>query len=164
MILQIRMYCTFTLFQESVCHNKLTYSIPERIYESKRILWCKSRDRGLGYGRQRWHGGCCHLFKTHVFEDGTVAFLLRERLTYHNVQENPYVTYLFVEGGTGYSGIRLYLKRIKEDNDSDLIARMTRSGLSPQEDKAKGPKHLVHFKIEKILQLIGSEKADIKIR
>jgi len=102
--------------------------------------------------------------RPHVFEDGTVAFLMRERLTYHNVQANPYATYLFVEGGTGYSGIRLYLKRIKEDNDPDLIAKMTRSGLSLQEDKAKGPKHLVHFRVEKILQLIGSEQANIKIR
>jgi hypothetical protein len=102
--------------------------------------------------------------RPHVFEDGTVAFLMREGLTYHNVQANPYATYLFVEGGTEYSGVRLYLKRIKEDNDPDLIARMTRSGLSPQEDKATGPKHLVHFRIEKILQLIGSEQADIKIR
>jgi Pyridoxamine 5'-phosphate oxidase len=99
--------------------------------------------------------------RPHVFEDGTVAFLMRERLTYRNVQANPYATYLFVEGGTGYSGIRLYLKRIKEDNDPDLITRMTRSGLSPQEDTAKGPKHLVHFRIEKILQLIGSEQANI---
>lgn len=102
--------------------------------------------------------------RPHVFEDGTVAFLMRERLTYHNVQANPYATYLFVEGGTGYSGIRVYLKRIKEDQDPDLIAKMTRSWLSPEEDKAEGSKHLVHFKIEKILQLIGSEQADIKIR
>jgi len=100
--------------------------------------------------------------RPHVFEDGTVAFLMRERLTYHNVQANPYAAYLFVEGGAGYSGIRLYLKMIKEDNDPDLIAKMTRSWLSPQEDKAKGAKHLVHFKIERILQLIGSEQADIK--
>jgi len=102
--------------------------------------------------------------RPHVFEDGTVAFLMRERLTYHNIQANPYATYLFVESGTGYSGVRLYLKKIKEDDDLDLIAKMTRSWLSPQEDKAKGPKHLVHFKIEKILQLIGSGQADIKIR
>jgi hypothetical protein len=101
--------------------------------------------------------------RPHVFEDGTVAFLLRERLTYHNVQANPYATYLFVECGTGYSGIRLYLKMIKEDSDTDLIAKMTRSWLSPKEDIAKGPKHLVHFRIEKILQLIGSEQADIRI-
>jgi len=101
--------------------------------------------------------------RPHVFEDGTVAFLMRERLTYHNIQANLYATYLFIEEGAGYSGIRLYLKKIKEDNDPDLIAMMTRSWLSPQEDKAKGPKHLVHFKIEKILQLIGSEQADIKI-
>ena len=102
--------------------------------------------------------------RPHVFEDGTVAFLMRERLTYHNIQANLYATYLFIEEGAGYSGIRLYLKKIKEDNDPDLIAKMTRSGLSPQEDKAKGVKHLVHFKIEKILQLIGSEQAAIKIR
>ena len=94
--------------------------------------------------------------RPHVFDNGTVAFLMREKLTHHNLQSNPYASYLFRESGPGYSGCRLHLKKIKEETDSPLIAEMTRGNLTPEEDKAKGPKYLVHFTVEKILPLIGS--------
>jgi hypothetical protein len=44
----------------------------------------------------------------YVFEDGEVARLLRDGLTYHDVQANlcPYAPYLFIAGGIGCSGIR----------------------------------------------------------
>jgi hypothetical protein len=153
----------FPLFRELVCHNQLADSIMEEDMNLKKYFDTNHGTGVLATADKDGMVDAAIYSRPHVFEDGTVAFLLRERLTYHNVQANPYATYLFVEGGSGYSGIRLYLKMIKEDNDPDLIAKMTRSWLSPQEDKAKGPKHMVHFKIEKILQLIGSEKADIKI-
>jgi len=40
---------------------------------------------------------------------------------------------------------------------------MTRGNLTLDEDRAKGPKYLVHFKVEKILPLVGSgrDAADI---
>jgi hypothetical protein len=98
--------------------------------------------------------------RPHVFNDGTVAFLMHERLTHHNLKSNPYASYLFREIEPGYSGIRLHLKKIREETDSPLIAEMTRGSLTPEEDKAKGPKYLVHFSIEKILPLIGSEKEE----
>ena len=94
--------------------------------------------------------------RPHVFDDGTVAFLMRKKLTHHNLQSNPHASFLFHERGPGYSGLRLHLKKIKEETDSPLIAKMTRGNLTPEEDKAKGPKYLVHFKVEKILPLIGS--------
>lgn len=94
--------------------------------------------------------------RPHVFDDGTIAFLMRQKLTHHNLQSNPYAMFLFHESAPGYSGIRLYLKKIKEETESPLIAKMTRGSLTPEEDKAKGPKYLVHFKVEKILPLIGS--------
>ena len=94
--------------------------------------------------------------RPHVFDNGTVAFLMREKLTHHNLQSNPYASYLFRESGPGYSGCRLHLKKIKEETDSPLLAKMTRGNLTPEEDKAKGPKYLVHFTVEKILPLIGS--------
>lgn len=97
--------------------------------------------------------------RPHVFDDGTVAFLMRKKLTHHNIQSNPYASFLFHESGPGYSGVRLHLKKIKEETDSPLIAQMTRGSLTPEEDKAKGPKYLVHFKVEKILPLIGSGKS-----
>ncbi len=94
--------------------------------------------------------------RPHIFDDGTIAFVMRQRLTHHNLQSNPFASYLFRESAPGYRGIRLHLKKIKEETDSPLIAEMTRASLTPEEDKAKGPKYLVHFSIEKRLPLIGS--------
>jgi hypothetical protein len=48
--------------------------------------------------------------RPHVFEDGTIAFVMRQRLTHDNLQSNPYASYLFRESGPGYTGIRLHLK------------------------------------------------------
>jgi hypothetical protein len=90
-----------------------------------------------------------------VMEDGMVCFIMRERLMYRNVIENPHAACMFIENGMGYQGIRLFLTKVREDNDQELIARMTRRHLSPEEDKAKGPKHLVIFRVDKILPLIG---------
>ncbi len=94
--------------------------------------------------------------RPHVFDDGTVAFVMRQRLTHHNLQSNPYASFLFRESGPGFTGVRLHLKKVKEETDSHLIAEMTRGSLTPEEDSAKGPKYLVHFSIEKRLPLIGS--------
>jgi hypothetical protein len=40
---------------------------------------------------------------------------------------------------------------------------MTRRCLDPEEDAAKGPKFLVYFEIEKVLDLIGSGSPDITL-
>ena len=98
--------------------------------------------------------------KPHVMSDGTIAFIMRDRLTYHNLKENPHASYLFIEAGIGYKGIRLFLKKVKEETDAELIRKMTRRSLSPEEDEAKGPKFLVCFDIEKILNLIGDGTPD----
>ena len=100
--------------------------------------------------------------KPHISDDGTLAFIMRERLTHHNIETNPYATYLFIENGPHYSGIRLFLKKDREDTDPDLIDQMTRRHLSPEQDRAKGPKHIVYFHLEKILPLIGSGETPIK--
>lgn len=101
--------------------------------------------------------------KPHFNEEDTLAFIMREHLTYNNLQSNPYANYAFIEDGAGYGGIRLFLKKIREDNNEELIAQMTRRHLTPEQDKAKGPKHIVYFKVEKVLNLIGPGEPDIKI-
>ena len=101
--------------------------------------------------------------KPHILEDGTLAFIMRDHLTHHNIGSNPYATYLFIEDGSYYKGIRLFLKKIREDSDPELIAKMTRRHLTPEQDRAKGPKFLVYFSLEKILPLIGSGKSDIEV-
>lgn len=96
--------------------------------------------------------------KPHIMEDGSVAMIMRDRLTHKNLQDNPFAAYLFLEEGSGHQGLRLFLKKIREDDNQELIQKMTRRSLTPQEDKAKGPKFMVYFEVEKILQLIGGEE------
>jgi len=93
--------------------------------------------------------------RPHVYDDGSAAFLMRDHLTHHNLKSNPHAAYLFIEKGPGYKGMRMFLKKTGEETDPELIASMTRRHLSAEEDKAKGPKFLVRFSVEKILPLIG---------
>jgi len=101
--------------------------------------------------------------KPHILEDNTLAFIMRDHLTHHNIGENPYATYLFIEDGLHYRGIRLFLKKVREDTDPDLIAQMTRRHLTTEQDKARGPKFLVYFILEEILPLIGSGETGIQL-
>lgn len=95
--------------------------------------------------------------RPHVMEDGTVVMIMRDRLSRKNLLENPYAAYLFIEQGHGYQGVRLFLKKVKEDSDPELVNSLSRRCLSEEEDKAKGPKFIVYFEIEKALKLIGGE-------
>jgi hypothetical protein len=99
----------------------------------------------------------------HVMDDGTVAFIMRERLTHENLKSNPYAVYLFMEDAPGHKGIRIFLKKTREDDNAELIASMTRRHLSPALDAQKGPKHLVYFSIERVLPLIGSGAAPVTL-
>jgi len=101
--------------------------------------------------------------KPQILKDGTLVFIMRDHLTHHNIVSNPYATYLFIEDGPHYKGIRLFLKKTKEDTDPELISAMTRRNLTPEQDKAKGPKFLVYFALEKILPLIGTGETGIEI-
>jgi hypothetical protein len=95
--------------------------------------------------------------RPHILDDGTAAFVMRDRLTRHNLRSNPHAAYLFIEEGPGYSGKRLFLTKVREEKDSALTEKLRRRWLTPEEDKAKGPKFLVVFKIEKVLPLIRAE-------
>jgi hypothetical protein len=99
----------------------------------------------------------------HVMDDGTVAFIMRERLTHENLQSNPFSTYLFIEDGPGHKGLRLYLKKTREDADPELIATITRRHLKLELDAQKGSKHLVYFSVEKVLPLIGSSTSPVVV-
>lgn len=99
--------------------------------------------------------------KPHAMADGTIAFIMRDRLTHKNITANPHAVYLFIENAGGYKGVRLFLKKVREDDDAELIKQMTRRCLTAEEDAAKGPKFLVYFEVEKILNLIGGDSPDI---
>jgi len=95
--------------------------------------------------------------RPHFFEDGSLAFIMRERLTHANLQTNPYATYLFLEQGPGYSGKRLYLKKLREEQNEDLITAICRR-CDYSMFTGRLTRHVVSFSIEKVLPLIGSLK------
>lgn len=96
--------------------------------------------------------------KPHVMAENEVAFIMRNRLTHANLQENHHASYLFLEDGSGYQGVRLLLTKTGEDTDGELIASLTRRHLSAAEDQAKGEKFLVRFTVNKVLTLVGGEE------
>jgi hypothetical protein len=90
--------------------------------------------------------------RPHFMEDNTVAFIMRDRLTHHNLQSNPHAAFLFVEEGPGYIGKRLYLSKVREEENSDLIHTISRREYPtpPGENR-----FLVFFKVDNVLPLIG---------
>jgi hypothetical protein len=93
--------------------------------------------------------------KPHVMDKETVAFIMADRLTHHNLQSNSHAAYLFKEEGTGYRGTRLFLTKLREEQDSDLLYAI-RSKRYPSEKEEGKPRFLVLFKVDKVLPLVGA--------
>ena len=55
-----------------------------------------------------------------VADDHTLAWGMTERRTYRNIMENPNASYLYIEPGEKYQGMRLTLK-LKEIRDSGKL-------------------------------------------
>jgi len=93
--------------------------------------------------------------RPHIMEDGTAAYIMPHRLTHKNLQENPHAAYLFMESEPGYQGKRLYLTKVREEQDTELLYSLRRRTYSPEKEKQEGPRFLVFFRVDKILPLIG---------
>jgi len=92
--------------------------------------------------------------RPHCIDETTVAFVMNERLSYKNLTSNPKAAYLFLEKGPGYKGKRLYLAKIREETDVELIESMRRRKTDKfQESDLK--KYLVYFSVDKIRPLVG---------
>jgi len=95
--------------------------------------------------------------RPHFIDDDTVAFIMADRLTHHNIQSNPHAAYLYLESGEGYKGKRLFLTKIKEEENMEKVNEMRRRSRCPvDENYLKEKKFVVYFKIDKVLPLIGS--------
>ena len=90
--------------------------------------------------------------RPHVMDSETVAFLMRDRLTHHNLQSNPHAAYLFMEAGEAYAGKRLFLTKIREEKDTELVHKLRRRKYP---DDQTEPLFLLFFHVEKSLPLIG---------
>ena len=91
--------------------------------------------------------------RPHFMDDGTVALIMRDRLSHHNLQSNSHACYMFIEKGPGYKGKRLFLSKVREEQDSELLQSLRRRQYIVEKDESK---FLVFFKIDKELPLVGA--------
>ncbi len=99
--------------------------------------------------------------KPHFIDEETVAFIMADKLTHHNVQQNPRAAYLFREAGEKYLGKRLYLRKTKEVQDPEAVREMRRKKYPEVSGKyGDENKFIVYFKIEKVLPLVGDKSSD----
>ncbi len=91
--------------------------------------------------------------RPHFMDKETVAFIMADRLTHKNLQSNPHAAYLFMESGEKFVGKRLYLTKIREEKDSELIDRLSRRRYEELKNKTT---YLVYFRIDKVLPLTGA--------
>jgi hypothetical protein len=94
--------------------------------------------------------------RPNIMDDGSLAFIMRDRLTHHNLQSNAHATYLFIEHGPGYKGKRLYLTKLREEQDSELLESMRKREYIDGREESK---FLVFFQATEELPLIGDGQA-----
>jgi len=93
--------------------------------------------------------------RPHFMDDGNIALIMRDRLTHHNLESNSHACYMFIEKGPGYKGKRLFLTKLREERDSELLQSLRRRQYIDKSDESK---FLVFFKIDKELPLVGAGK------
>lgn len=93
--------------------------------------------------------------KPHVMDKETIAFIMADKLTRQNLQSNKHAAYLFKEDGTGYKGTRLFLTKLREEQDSDLLYTIRSKRYSSEKEEGK-PRFLVFFKVDRVLPLVGA--------
>jgi len=97
--------------------------------------------------------------KPHFCDEETVAFIMADRLTHKNLESNPHAAYLFMESRGGFIGKRLYLAKVREEKNSELVEKLRRRKRTVRDEDAKsGTRYLVYFHIDKVLPLIGARE------
>jgi len=98
--------------------------------------------------------------RPHVVDEDTIAFIMPDRLTHHNLQSNIHAAYLFIEEAPGYKGVRLFLSKVREEEDSELLRSIRRRKYATEKEREETSRYLVLFKVDKILPLIGPGKEE----
>jgi len=88
-------------------------------------------------------------------EDGSMALVMRDRLSHANLQSNPHAVYLFKEDSPGYKGKRLFITMVKEEKNTELLESLRRRKTAYEDDTDR---FLVYFKIDEEVPLVGDGK------
>ena len=93
--------------------------------------------------------------RPHMTDEETVVLVMSDKLSHTNLQANPKAAYMFIEKTKGYHGKRLYLQKIREENDAELVQSIRRRKRYDEEGEAVSGSSAVYFKVNKIRPLVG---------
>ncbi len=97
--------------------------------------------------------------KPYFLDEETVAFVMADRLSHHNLQSNEHAAYLFLESGNKYEGKRLYLTKTREEKDTEAMGKIMKEVYPEGAERYQGmAKCLVYFHLDEVLPLLR-EKA-----
>lgn len=88
-------------------------------------------------------------------DETTVAFVMKERLSHRNLQSHQKASYLFLEDGPGFQGLRLHLTLLQEDKNRSLIEALRKKQPCIYPEKDDSGKFLVLFSVDRIRPLEG---------
>ena len=97
--------------------------------------------------------------RPYFMDEKTVTFIMTERLTHENLKSNPWASYLFSEEDWKSKGKRLYLKKLKEEENPDLIDKICRK-CDYSTHYETGNRYVVYFNIEAVRPLVGDSEID----
>ncbi len=94
--------------------------------------------------------------KPFFVDEKTVVFIMADRLSHENLKSNVHAAYLFMEEENSLKGRRLYLTKIREGKNSELIDELRRLRNYASQDRIyEEDSYLVYFSIDKVTPLIG---------
>lgn len=93
--------------------------------------------------------------RPHVMEDGSLAFVMADRLSHKNLESNPHAIFLFRETGPGWAGKRLTLTKVREEKDTEKLESLRRRKYSPEDEARMKPLYLVYFQLDQERPLVG---------
>ena len=95
--------------------------------------------------------------RPHVFDADAIGLIMRDRLSHRNLQSNPHAAYMFIEKGKGYQGKRLYLQKIREEADPQVIEEIRRKPKRDYSDSSDEDTFLVYFRVDRVRPLVGDK-------
>jgi hypothetical protein len=91
----------------------------------------------------------------HMMDDETVVFVMSDKLSHANLQANPKAAYMFIEAAKGYRGKRIYLQKVREENDPEMVQSIRKRKRYGAEGRPVSGSSAVYFKVDKVRSLVG---------
>ena len=86
-----------------------------------------------------------------IMDDGTFLFLMEDDLYHANLITNPKAIYVFFEDKAHHKGKKLYLTKVREEMEIDMVCSVGRQKIKTKEGKKR---FRVFFKLEKEVSLM----------